>query len=77
MCECGKLRVTLSGSSAEVLVNSAQSLDMSPEEYLTFILNVAETLPRHLLFCLAANIPVTVTSVVRAGDLEDLAVRDG
>lgn len=62
------VEVRLSGPSRDSFLASAHELDMTPREYLLLVLNVADQLPKDLLLCLAAGIPVDFRASALVGD---------
>lgn len=59
--------VTLEGVTAESLESRAESLEMTPSEYLCLCLTVCEQLPMYLLFAVAAGVPVSFYASAEIG----------
>ena len=61
----------LEHDNANALVQRSESLDMTPQEYVTLCLNVCEQMPKSLLFAVAAGVPVSFYATAEVGEVCD------
>lgn len=63
--------VVLECKNEKALEQRSESLDMTPQEYVTLCLNVCEQLPKSLLFTVAAGVPVSFCATAEVGEMFD------